>query len=295
MSDFKTALGEAATLVERTLDEALPQQDGLESTVVDAMRYAVLGGGKRFRPFLTIACADLFGVSRRRSSRVGAAVEMVHCYSLIHDDLPCMDDDDLRRGRPTVHRQFDEATAVLAGDALLSLAFEMLADERTHRDPMIRVDLVRALAEASGAHGMVGGQAIDLAAERLELDIGGITRMQQLKTGALLAFACEVGGVLGQASDVHRHALLAYAHDLGLAFQITDDILDVEGSEQAMGKAVGKDKAAGKATFVSHLGLERAKTQATMLADQAARHLEPFGDGAKVLCDAAQFAINRSF
>ena len=288
-----SALRECSDDIARELHGILPEADGPESRVHEAMRYATLVGGKRLRPFLVLTSAELFGVSRSSSLRVAAAVELVHTYSLIHDDLPCMDDDDLRRGQPTVHVKYDEATAVLAGDALLTLAFEVLGDETCNPDPLIRANLVVALAQAAGAHGMVAGQMIDLIAETVEFDVSKITRLQQLKTGALIAFSCESGAILGRASDQMRHALHAYAHDLGLAFQIVDDLLDAEGDAEAMGKAVGKDEARGKATFVSVLGIERARTQARMLADQAASHLDPFGEKANLLRDVAAFVIDR--
>jgi farnesyl diphosphate synthase len=287
------ALKECVDDVGRELNAVLPVADGPEGRVHEAMRYATLVGGKRLRPFLVLTSADLFGVARASSLRVAAAVELIHTYSLIHDDLPCMDDDDLRRGQPTVHIKFDEATAVLAGDALLTLAFEVLGDAGCHPDPVVRVKLVVALAEAAGAHGMVAGQMIDLIAENSDLDVNTITRLQQLKTGALIAFSCEAGAILGRASDPLRHALHAYAHDLGLAFQIADDLLDAEGDAEAIGKAVGKDDARGKATFVSVLGIERAKTQARMLAEQAASHLEPFAEKADLLREVAAFVVDR--
>jgi len=287
------ALKECVDDVGRELNSVLPVADGPEGRVHEAMRYATLVGGKRLRPFLVLTSADLFGVSRASSLRVAAAVELIHTYSLIHDDLPCMDDDDLRRGQPTVHIKFDEATAVLAGDALLTLAFEVLGDAGCHPDPVVRANLVVALAEAAGAHGMVAGQMIDLIAENTDLDVNTITRLQQLKTGALIAFSCEAGAILGRASDPLRHALHAYAHDLGLAFQIADDLLDAEGDAEAMGKAVGKDDARGKATFVSVLGIERARTQARMLAEQAASHLDPFAEKADLLREVAAFVVDR--
>jgi farnesyl diphosphate synthase len=261
--------------------------------VIEAMRYAIMAGGKRFRPFLVCESARLFGVHTDAALRVAAAVECVHTYSLIHDDLPCMDDDELRRGLPTVHREYDEATAVLAGDALQTLAFELLADRDTHELAEVRVELVRRLAHASGARGMVGGQMIDLASEGVRLDMGGITRLQQLKTGALIAFSCEAGAVLGRAPRERRHALRAYAHDMGLAYQIADDLLDVEGEAGVVGKATGKDADAGKATFVSILGVERARDQARMLSGQAIQHLDLFDEKADLLREAARFVINR--
>ncbi|MCW5752098.1 MAG: polyprenyl synthetase family protein [Alphaproteobacteria bacterium] len=275
------------------LDLLLPRAEGPEARLMEAMRYAALNGGKRLRPLLVIASSELFSVSPVGAHRVAAAIEMVHCYSLVHDDLPCMDDDDLRRGLPTVHRKYDEATAVLAGDGLLTLAFEVVGARETHGDPEVRAELVVALGQAAGARGMVGGQAIDLAAEHQQLDIGQITRLQQLKTGALIAFSCEAGAILGKAASTPRHALKAYAHDLGLAFQIVDDILDAEGTVESVGKAVGKDAAAGKATFVSLLGLEKAKLQARMLADQAAKHLDIFDAKADVLRQLAHYVVTR--
>jgi farnesyl diphosphate synthase len=245
------------------------------------------------RPFLVMEGARIFSVAESCAVRAAAAIEMVHCYSLVHDDLPAMDDDDLRRGRPTTHKKFDEATAILAGDGLLTRAFEVLADPLTHGDGNVRADLVLALAAAAGADGMVGGQMIDLEAEDHPLDIVGITRLQRMKTGALIGFAAESGAILGKAPLANRHALVAYAHDLGLAFQITDDLLDVEGSADEVGKKTGKDAARGKATFVSVLGVERARAQARMLADQAVRHLEPFGGKADLLRDLARWVVER--
>src|ERR1700757_4241903 len=240
------------------------------------MRYAALAPGKRLRPFLVLASSQLFGVARRCALQVAAAVEMVHAYSMVHDDLPAMDNSDLRRGRPTCHKQFDDATAVLAGDGLLTHAFELLAVHDTHGDSAVRIELVAALAAAAGAAGMVGGQMIDLIAEHQDLDIGAITRLQRMKTGALIAFSCEAGAILAKAPHELRIALRGYAHDLGLAFQIADDLLDVEGSAAETGKPVGADAAAGKATFVSILGVERARAQAELLIRQAAAHLGLF-------------------
>lgn len=290
---FDAVLDEARVAVEATLDALLPRPEGPEARVAEAMRYALMAGGKRFRPFLVCESASLFGVHKGAALRAAAAVECVHTYSLVHDDLPCMDDDDLRRGFPTVHRKFDEATAVLAGDALLTYAFEILADRDTHELAEVRIELVRRLALASGARGMVGGQMIDLASEGKAIDIGTITRLQQLKTGALIAFSCEAGAVLGRAPRERRHALRAYAHDMGLAFQIADDLLDVEGEAASLGKATGKDAEAGKATFVSILGVDRARDQARMLSEQAIQHLDLFDEKADLLRQAARFVINR--
>ena len=295
-SVFRARLAAAAAEIEGALDALLPAEEGgAERRLLSAMRYAALGGGKRLRGFLALESSALFDVDRARALRVAAALECVHAYSLIHDDLPAMDDDDLRRGKPTAHRAYDEATAILAGDALQTLAFEILAGEETHEDPFVRCRLVARLAAASGAAGMVGGQMIDLAAESAAepLDISAITRLQRLKTGALIAAACASGAILGHAGAEGARALEGYAHDLGLAFQIRDDILDVEGDEAETGKKVGKDAAAGKATFVSILGLDGAKARARMLADQAARHLAPFGARAGALALAAEFSISR--
>ncbi|AMS29248.1 polyprenyl synthetase family protein [Aquidulcibacter sp.] len=281
--DLEKRLEETADRITVALDTLIPRVQGPEARLMSAMRYAALGGGKRLRPFLVLETGRLFGVDERCLLRVAAALECIHTYSLIHDDLPCMDDDDLRRGRPTVHIAYDEATAVLAGDALLTIAFEILADPQTHTDPNIRIALVGRLAEASGARGMVGGQMMDMIAEELGDDIAAVTRMQRLKTGMLITYAVEVGALMGRASDEARHALSAYAHDLGLAFQITDDILDAEGSTEEVGKAVGKDAGRGKATFVSLLGLDGAKQRVTLLADQARAHLSMFGARAHYL------------
>ena len=293
MFDFERSLRDAAGEIERVLDLALPAANGPEAPVVEAMRYAVSGPGKRLRPYLVLSSADLFGVQRSCALRAAAAVEMVHCYSLIHDDLPALDDSNTRRGRPAVHRQYDEATAILAGDALLTLAFEILSEPETHGDAMVRCELVGALARAAGTQGMVGGQALDLAAERQQLDMGAITRMQRLKTGELIAFSCEAGAILGHAAETPRQALRAYAHDLGLAFQIADDLIDAEGDSEAAGKPTGQDQASGKATFVSLLGVERAREQARMLAKQAAAHLDLFEEKADPLRAVARFVVDR--
>ena len=293
---FEPALAYAAAETERTMDRLLPKGSSGEARVFEAMRYSSLGGGKRLRAFFVLAGATLFRVSAASALRTASAIELVHAYSLIHDDLPAMDDDDLRRGKPSCHRQFDEATAILAGDALQALAFEVLAHEETHGDPAVRTALVTELARAAGAQGMVGGQMLDLLAEQQDaeaMSIGTFTRLQRLKTGALISFSCTAGAILGKAPDQMRAALSAYAHDLGLAFQIVDDLLDVEGSAAELGKTPGKDVAAGKATFVSILGLERAKAQAAMLADQASAHLEPFGAAADLLRQAAKFVVSR--
>jgi farnesyl diphosphate synthase len=292
---FDSALTFAADSVERAMERLLPKGGEGEARVFDAMRYSSLGGGKRLRAFFVMASATLFRVGVTPALRTASAIEFVHAYSLIHDDLPAMDDDDLRRGKPSCHKQFDEATAILAGDALQTLAFEVLAQEETHGDPAVRTALVLDLARAAGAQGMVGGQMLDLVAEQKgpDMSIGAITRLQRLKTGALISFSCTAGAILGKAPEPMRTALSAYAHDLGLAFQIVDDLLDIEGSAAELGKTPGKDVAAGKATFVSILGLERARAQAKMLAGQAAAHLEPFGPAADLLKQASDFVVSR--
>ena len=293
MSTLRAALADTATAVNQELDRLLPLIEGPENRLIEAMRYSTLDGGKRLRPFFVLQTARLFNVAEQAALRVAAAIEMVHCYSLVHDDLPAMDDDDLRRGRPTCHKAFDEATAVLAGDALLTKAFEVVAGPATHSDPQVRCELVWELATASGAQGMVGGQMFDLRAAELDMDVQAVTRLQNLKTGRLIGFACEAGAVLGKAPRQLRNALKAYAHDLGLAFQIADDLLDVEGDPAQVGKGLHKDADAGKATFVSLLGVERARAQADMLSHQACGHLECFDDKADLLREAARFVVER--
>jgi len=293
LTDLQRAMADVAARVEKTLDRLLPKPVDTEARLFEAMRYATLGGGKRLRPLLVLASARLFNVADDCALRVAAAVECVHCYSLVHDDLPAMDDDQLRRGRPTTHIQFDEATAILAGDALLTLAFEILSNPATHEDPLVRCALVSGLAKAAGGQGMVGGQMMDMMAGRGSFDIGAVTRLQRLKTGELFAFACQSGAILGRADGARRQALAAYAHDLGLAFQIADDLLDIEGREEEVGKKTGKDAAAGKATFVSILGPERARAQANLLAEQASRHLDIFEDRAETLRQVARFVVDR--
>ena len=279
--------------LDRAFDGLLAVPRDGRARLYEAMRHAAIGGGKRLRPLLVVAACELFHVDRARALRVGLAVECIHVYSLIHDDLPCMDDDDLRRGKPTVHKAYDEATAVLAGDSLHALAFEVLADPATHEDPFVRSELVAELGRASGPAGMAGGQMMDLAAETAELDIGAVTRLQQLKTGALIGFCLEAGGIMGRVPAEGRTPLRGYARDVGLAFQIADDLLDVEGEEDKTGKRVGKDGAKGKETFVSLLGVERARQQAHLLADQAVQHLAGFGAEAELLRAIARFAVER--
>jgi farnesyl diphosphate synthase len=292
--EIKAALAQNAREVDSVLDSLLPQRPDLEGRLMEAIRYSLLSGGKRIRPFLVTASAALFGVSPSFGLRTAAAVEMVHCYSLIHDDLPAMDNDDLRRGLPTCHVKYDEATAILAGDALLARAFEVIAEPATHPDPRVRADLVCELAKAAGSDGMVGGQMLDLLAASRPFQMAEITRMQRMKTGALIAFSCEAGAILGKASDSARHALHAYAHDLGLAFQIADDLLDEEGDATVVGKRTHKDKDAGKATFVSLLGVDRARAQSDMLARQAVSHLDMFSNSAEPLRALASYVVSRT-
>jgi len=293
LTEFTDALADVVAATETALLKLIPVNEGPESQVFQAMRYSVMAGGKRLRPFLVIASADLFNVSRSSSERVAAAVEMIHTYSLIHDDLPAMDDDNLRRGEPTCHLKFDEATAILAGDALLTLAFEVIAHSDTHDSAKIRADLVLEISHAVGAQGMVGGQMLDLFAEKNILGMPEITRLQRMKTGALINCSCQSGAILGKASETQRHLLNAYAYDIGLAFQITDDLLDIDGHPKELGKAINKDTKAGKATFVSQLGVERARSQAVILTDQAIKHLDIFGEKAGLLRDLARFVIER--
>ena len=290
---LQAALTETAGAMNDILERLLLLPEGPEVRLTEAMRYASLDGGKRLRPFFVLQTAALFNVSKEAALRVAAAIEMVHCYSLAHDDLPAMDDDDLRRGRPTVHKKFDEATAILAGDALLTKAFEVLAGPATHADPQVRCELVWELAAASGAAGMVGGQMLDLLAAELDMDMRAVTRLQQMKTGRLIGFACEAGALLGKAPLQQRQALKSYAHDLGLAFQIADDLLDIEGDPALVGKELHKDEEAGKATFVSLLGVERARAQAEALSAQAIGHLDVFDENADLLRAAARFVVER--
>ena len=290
---LKPALDAIGKAIDQRFDRLLPVPDDSRARLYNAMRHAVIGGGKRMRPLLVVAACDLFDIDREKALRVALAIECVHCYSLIHDDLPCMDDDDIRRGKPTVHKAFDEATAVLAGDSLHALAFQLLAEPATHDDPMARAELVIELAEASGPVGMAGGQMMDLVAEHELYDLAGVTRLQQLKTGALIGFCLEAGAIMGRVPVNERTPLRGYARDLGLAFQIADDLLDVEGLAANTGKAVGKDAAAGKATFVSLLGVDRAREQATILINQAIEHLQHFGAQADLLRAIARFAIAR--
>ncbi len=292
-TNLAAALARQAAVVEQAIDTLLPLPDGHERRLVEAMRYATLGGGKRMRAFLVMEVAGLFAVSRTCAARVAASVEMMHAYSLVHDDLPSMDDDDLRRGQPSTHRQFDEATAILAGDALQARAFEILAEPDTHSDPAARCELVMAFGHASGMQGMAGGQMIDMATEGMTLTAAEITRLQALKTGRLLQYSAEAGAILGRAPAPVRAHIMAYGRDLGAAFQIADDVLDAIGTTDGIGKTAGKDAAAGKATLVSLLGVDRARTQAEMLARQAAEHLAGFDDRADHLRALAAYVIER--
>jgi farnesyl diphosphate synthase len=279
--------------IDRLFGQLLPVVSDGRERLFEAMRHAAIGGGKRLRPLLTIGASRLFAIDRERALRVGAAIEAIHVYSLIHDDLPCMDDADLRRGRATVHKAFGEAVAVLAGDSLHALAFEILANPATHEDPWVRSDLVLDLASAAGPSGMAGGQMMDLVAEGQPLDLPAITRLQQLKTGALIEYAVEAACIMTKLPSEARTPYRGYARNIGLAFQIADDLIDHSGDETSAGKRTGKDAFAGKATFVSLLGEDRARQQATFLVDQAIEHLSDHGDEADLLRAIARFAIER--
>ena len=286
-------LSRIAEEIDGAFDALLPVPDDARARLFEAMRYAAIGGGKRLRPLLLTAAADMYGVQREAAIRAGAAIEAIHVYSLIHDDLPCMDDDAVRHGKPTVHLAFDEATAVLAGDSLHALAFELLADPATSADPFVRIELVQALGHASGGQGMAGGQMMDLVAEGTEFDLHTVSRLQQLKTGALLGAAVEMGAILGRVPAQGRTHLRGYARDIGLAFQIVDDLIDHEGDAELAGKAVGKDAQAGKQTFVSLLGADQARQRARMLVEQAVSHLASHGKEADLLRAVARYIIER--
>jgi farnesyl diphosphate synthase len=290
---FKTELDRVATLVEARLQTILSPRAATSGSLAEAMRYAALGGGKRLRPFLLIESARIFGVEEADALDTACALECIHCYSLVHDDLPAMDDDDTRRGRPTVHIAYGEATAILVGDALLTLAFEILSGEAADREPAIRVELIALLAKAAGWQGMVLGQALDLSAERETLDADAVAAMQALKTGALFGFACEAGAVLGRADRKDRDALKTYAAALGQAFQLADDLLDAEGTAEVAGKAVAKDARRGKATLVGLLGPDAARTRLADLVRAAEHALHPFGDRAQTLLETARFIAAR--
>ena len=287
------ALADIGAEIDRRFDALLTVPDDPRAELFAAMRHAAIGGGKRLRPLLVFATASIFGVDRDCIMRTATAIEAIHVYSLIHDDLPAMDDDDIRRGKPTVHKQFDEATAVLAGDCLHALAFEWLAEPATHSDPFVRAELVLELARAAGPNGMAGGQKMDLEAEKTTFDLATVTRLQAMKTGALIAVSVEAGAILGKVAHEGRTGLRGYARNIGLAFQIADDLLDVEGDEAKVGKKLHKDAGAGKETFVSLLGVERAKEQAALLVDQAVDHLHGYGAEADLLRSIARFVLAR--
>ena len=293
MSRLKEAMRASAAEVNAALDGYIPRSSDSDGPLFDAMRYSTLAGGKRLRPFLVLNSAALFKVPPEWAMPSAAAIEMVHTYSLVHDDLPTMDDDDLRRGQPTCHKKFDEATAILAGDSLLTLAFELAAAPDGHPDPAVRAEIVHSFAIAAGGVGMAGGQMMDLAAAEGDLDLAAVTRLQVRKTGALFRFSCTAGAILAKRQGAEREALGRYADNIGLAFQIADDLLDVEGSESDLGKAVGKDAAAGKATFVDLLGREQARLRATQLAEDAVMALAPFGEAADLLRDVARYIVAR--
>lgn len=287
------ALADVAAEIDARFDALLEVPDDPRAPLYRAMRHAAIGGGKRLRPLLVFATAALFNVDRDRAGRVATALEAIHVYSLIHDDLPAMDDDDMRRGKPTVHKAFDEATAILAGDCLHALAFEILAEPETHPEALVRAELILDLARASGPSGMAGGQAMDLEAETDDFDLNTVTRLQQMKTGALITAAVEAGAILGRVGPEGRTHLRGYAHDLGLAFQIADDLLDAEGDETVAGKKLRKDGEAGKATFLTLLGVERARAQCGMLVDQAIEHLRHYGPEADLLRAVARYVVER--
>lgn len=287
-------LARIARDIDASFDGLLPVPEDPRARLVEAMRYAAIQGGKRLRPLLLVSTAEMHAVNRAAAIRAATAIEAIHVYSLIHDDLPCMDDDDLRHGKPTLHKAFDEATAVLAGDSLHAFAFEVLADPVTSGDPFVRAELVQALAGASGAGGMAGGQMMDIAAETTTFDLPTVTRLQQLKTGALLGAAVEMGAILGRVPPEGRTHLRGFARDIGLAFQIADDLLDAEGDEALAGKALRKDAIAGKQTFLSLLGADRAREQAAMLVDQAVGQLAGYGAEADTLRAVARYIVERN-
>lgn len=294
MTPLNLKLSEARNLVDTMLESELKMPDGREKRVVEAMRYSAIGSGKAFRPFLVLTVAKMLDVPAQQAARVALALEMVHTYSLIHDDLPAMDNDTLRRGKPTNHIQFDEATAILAGNALLTQAFEVLANEKTHPDAAVRVKLIQALSKAAGTRGMIGGQMMDLLGEKEPLTLKEVERMQSMKTGALLEFACISSAILAGANEEVMQALKSYARAMGLMFQITDDILDVEGDSATVGKTLGKDSKAHKSTFVSLLGVEEARQMARDLGMEAKKAVVMFGDKAEMLNHTTTFILSRN-
>jgi farnesyl diphosphate synthase len=292
--NFETALKRTAAEVDRLLDRILPLDTARAPRVIEAMRYASIGQGKRIRPFFVTESARILDAPAEGALRTGVALECVHCYSLVHDDLPAMDDDDLRRGKPTCHKAFDEATAILAGDGLLTLAFDILADPLTHADPKVRVELIANLARAAGHAGMVGGQMLDLEAEQQSAsDLEDIILMQGMKTGALFRYSLEAGAIVAEAAPADRAALVTFADKIGLAFQIADDVLDVESTPEKLGKATQKDRSAGKATFIDHFGLDGAKARANALTAEAVAALDRFGERGALLAEAARFIVER--
>lgn len=291
---FEVRLIEVADKITVALDQLIPPASGPEADLMRAMRHAALANGKRMRPFFLLETGAMFEAPEKSLLRAATALECVHCYSLVHDDLPCMDDDDFRRGQPTVHRAYDEATAVLAGDGLLTLAFKILASSETHTDPGIRCRLIERLADAAGAQGMVGGQMIDMLEDASPRDLNTITRMQRLKTGALINYAFEAAGIIGGAREHERNALAGFAHDIGLAYQIADDLLDVEGDETRVGKPLRTDEEAGKANFVTLLGVDGARQRVRLLASQAKEHLAIFREKADILLHSVDFVLDRS-
>ncbi|MES1156783.1 MAG: polyprenyl synthetase family protein [Alphaproteobacteria bacterium] len=295
MSLLEDRLKQAADRTNDALDALLPREQGSEARLISAIRYAALGAGKRLRPFFTLEAGALLEADESALLRTAVAIECVHTYSLVHDDLPCMDDDDLRRGQPTVHRQYDEATALLVGDALLTLAFEILSDPATHPEPQMRCMLIAGLAKAAGAGGMVAGQAADMAGAEIGSDLIAVTRMNRMKTGALINYSVDAAAMIGVAREDQRTALNRYAHDVGLAFQMVDDLLDAEGVVRDTGKAVHKDAARGKVNFVTVLGVEATRERVKMLAAQAKKHLALFGPRARVLLDAVDFIVERRY
>ena len=290
---IQNLVAQSAVAVTELLDRILAVPRDSESRLLNAMRYASLGNGKRIRPFLVVESGRLFDVPESQLLRSAAAIELIHCYSLIHDDLPAMDNDDMRRGKPSCHIKFDEATAILAGDALQAIAYEVLADPGTHPNSDVRTALIKGLAEASGSRGMVEGQMIDLLSEHNLIDVSTLTKMQRLKTGALISFSCESAAIIGGASDDAKNALLNFSYNLGLAFQITDDLLDELGSAEIVGKATQKDAAAGKATFVTLLGVIEAQNKAKLLIEQSLTHLDMFGKKAAHLRSLAKYVVER--